>query len=71
MTKKIIIIKSNDIGTKNSVFKLMFTGSYDVLCDSQTLTIIDYIKENYSGQANVIYKDVEKMIVLTVYFLNK
>ena len=69
--KKIIIIKSNDIGTKNSVFKLMFTGSYDVLCDSQTLTIIDYIKENYSGQANVIYKDVEKMIVLTVYFLNK
>lgn len=68
---KKIIIKSSDIGTKNSVFKLMFTGSYDILFDSQTLTIVDWIKENYSEKTDLIYKDTEKMIVLIVFFFNK
>ena len=68
---KKIIIKSSDIGTKNSVFKLMFTGAYDVLFNSQTLTTVNYIKENYSEKVDLIYKDAEKMIVLTVFFFKK
>ena len=68
---KKIIIKSSDIGTKNSVFKLMFTGAYDVLFNSQTLTTVNYIKENYSEKVDLIYKDAEKMIVLTVFFFMK
>ena len=66
--EKIIIVKSDDIGTKASVFKMMFTATRDMLTDPQTIAVIERIKREYTERVDMIYKEPGNMIEIVVLF---
>lgn len=66
--EKVIIVKSDDIGTDNSIFKVMFTSAHDVITATSTNIMIDSIKKDYSESIDMIYKKSCGMIEMVIHF---